>query len=178
MRDVATVRREREVELYCAAREVADLVFAELEARGGSTSPGRALWLEDRRGERVNPCHVQARSGLFLEMYYGLPSRLWTPWGVWGFAGSGMGNFSTLVGDLLPKLGAAEFRPQQTMSMGEFGPVYALTSVGGRPLPRAELRERGEFVAYEDAHRRWVEMAAEQLAADIREVNGHPGGQS
>jgi hypothetical protein len=37
--------------------------------------------VEDRINEWVNPFHNQTSQWLFLEMYYGSPSYLWTPWG-------------------------------------------------------------------------------------------------
>lgn len=41
-----------------------------------------------------NPYHDQTRSGLMLEAYYGMPSRIHTPCGGWKVLGSGCGSYN------------------------------------------------------------------------------------
>ena len=87
--------------LYEAAREVADLVHAVAAETGVS--------MDDSREDKVNPFDNQTSDGLFLEFYYSIPSRLWTPWGKWNFGGGGGGgpdSFAKLAKHVLKKLSA------------------------------------------------------------------------
>lgn len=59
------------------ARKIADIVFEYFATGASHASP----YLEDRRRETPNSFYNQTAQGFFLELYYGLPSKLWTPWG-------------------------------------------------------------------------------------------------
>lgn len=141
-------------ELYVAVRKIADMVFEYASPDVGT----KGIWLQDRRGEGVNPYYDQTESGLFLEFYYRQPSKVWTPWGYYGFSGSGSGRWDEETPKILERLGATLFRPEQNAKMGTIGPVYALHQVDGVQLPEPKLRERQNFLEYEVAKRAWENM--------------------
>lgn len=118
--------------LFCAAHRIADIIHDDRARRG--------LWMEDRRGESVNGFYNHTSSGLFLEMYYGLPSTLWTPWGKWGFGGSGIGGEEgQTLAFLVAHFGVVEHLALKVTGMGCFGPVFALYRVDDVALPTADM---------------------------------------
>lgn len=146
-------------QLFDVAHEVADFIFAQLAVRNKHRPDHDKLYMEDRRKESVNPFYNQMTQGLALEMYYGMPSRIWTPWGQWGFGGSGMGSFDAFVELLLPQLGGEVLVPLVANSMGEFGPTYGITKIGSMALPQPIVcAKRDEFMVYERARDIWQEM--------------------
>ena len=77
--------------LFCAAKHIADRVYERIANSGGSTdagAPTRSRWMQDWRHTEPNPYFAQTSSGLMLELYYGTPNTLHTPWGKWNFGGS------------------------------------------------------------------------------------------
>jgi len=142
-------------ELFAAIRKIADMAY-----EYASADVGGEPWLEDRRGERVNPYYNQTESGVFLEMYYGIPGKLWTPWGSWNCWGSGSG-YGGEYDRMLERLGAVEHTPETISTMGVFGPVYALTSVDGDPLPEAVVRDRQKFIDSKAIDAAWETMLAD-----------------
>lgn len=153
---------EEQVLVFKAARALADRVFALLAEEGGSTDPRSAhrCWLDEWRGESVNPFYSQTASGLFLEMYYSLPNKVWTPWGYWSFGGSGSGDFTIITKRLLEECGAEVFQERATSAMGVHGPVYRLQRVGDIVLPDAAVRPRADYISYEDAKAQWEALVA------------------
>lgn len=141
--------------LYCQIRAIADLVFIILTQHGGgSTAGSSSLWLEDRRKEGVNPFYFQTDHGLFLEMYYGLPSTIHTPWGIWGFGGSGSGRMEPIVNALLIALAPVSVQmPKKVNNWGEFGPIYSVKGPGLH-------RKQADYIPYEAAHVLWDEMTS------------------
>jgi len=138
----------RDFDLFVAARKIADLVHS---------YPNDQLWMLDRRNAAPNPYYKQTESGLFLEMYYGLPSRLWTPWGEWHFGGSGSGDWDPVHPVILARLGATEYQPE----MGYIGPVYAIHRVDGDiTLPDPIVRPHEQYMSYKDALAAWEQMTA------------------
>jgi hypothetical protein len=151
--------------LFCAIKGIANRVYELLAEHDGTTIAGerKSLWLQDWRSESVNPYYSQTSQGLMLELYYGTPSRLWTPWGQWGFAGSSAATgsgFEPLVAALCEELGASVFKPEVVNSMGCFGPVYALSKFEGESLPAPAMRPRDERLTYEDAKAQWESLQA------------------
>jgi hypothetical protein len=153
---------DEQVLVFKAARAFADRVYALLAEEGGSTDSraARSCWLEERRGESVNPFYSQTASGLCLEMYYGLPNKVWTPWGAWGFGGSGSGDFASITKRLLAECDAEMVQERTTNFMGVYGPVYCLKRVGDIALPAAVARPRTDFISYEDAKAQWEALVA------------------
>lgn len=140
-------------QLYLAMRAVADLVYEYASPdihRGYHMMP----WLEDRRNQGVNPYYSQTESGLFLELYYGQPGSIWTPWGKWGCWGGGSGNWREIMPEILERLGAQVFQEKKVVSMGEIGPIYAITKINDLVLPDARPRTAG-FVPYKKADEEW-----------------------
>lgn len=155
-----TTHTETDFQIYLSIRQIVDLVFTKLAKYDGTTVAGKGLsiWLEDRRSEGVNPFYGQTASGLFLELYYGLPSIIYTPWGKWGFAGGGSGFFEEFVQDLLVDLSPVSVHSSLIRTdMGEFGPVYAIKGAG-------LFRKREDFLPYETAHQIWSEMTERYTA--------------
>jgi hypothetical protein len=140
-------------QLFRLIREIADMAYDY-----ANSTTGLPLVLSDYRGESVNPFYYQTESGLFLELYYGKPSKIWTPWGSWRCWGSGEEEWGNVMSQFLQRLGAVEHQPLSRTHAGEFGPVYAITSVDGVPLPRATERAHGQYMAYEDAKAAWQSM--------------------
>lgn len=93
-----------------------------------------------------NPYYNRTSSGLYLEFYYGTPSRLWTPWGQWHICGSvtraqGVSNDEQNAG-FLARLTIEVARPLKKTEMGEFGPTYKVLALDGVPLPEpGEIEE-------------------------------------
>jgi hypothetical protein len=118
------------------------------------------LWME-RRNESPNDFYDQTTSGLFLELYYGMPSILWTPWGKYNLGGSGSGRWEIVVSKLVERLGGTLHRAQRyEPSWGEIGEVYALSKIDDLALPLALVRPRDEYMPYEEAKRSWAEIVA------------------
>ncbi len=112
----------------------------------------------------ANPYHHQTASGLYLEFYYGYPSKLWTPWGEWSFGGS----HSTPAGVIAEQVCAA-FMERLTLDLykaghqsewGYFGPYYAVQRIEGEQIevPGAVLANGPSDggMSYERAKAEWA----------------------
>jgi hypothetical protein len=139
-----------------------------------TSDPGKnldSLWMEDRRNQGPNPFYNQTKQGIFLEMYYGLPSSLWTPWGKWSIGGSGCGNFNEVNEKIFERLGAQLHIRQQDTNMGTYGPVYRLTKVDDIELPVAEVEHHSKFAEYEEVKIAWKNMEIDTQNVDIEKRN-------
>ena len=142
--------------VYAAARAIAD-IFHQTAAAYPS--------IRANRGEvqYISSSH-QTVSGLYLRLYYGAPHSLWTPWGEWRFAKiSGFHGDADLRGLLerfLGQLHVTLFQPESNTQLGTFGPVYAVLAVQGQRLPIPRLRERKQFLSYEEAASAWRQLTA------------------
>lgn len=147
---------EQDYALFVMMHSIGDMVFEYYNTSGYSEEKPT---MEDRRKEGSNPFYNQTRSGLFLEEYYGSPSKLWTPWGYWQFGGGGGGIGSALSKareNVMARLGYTVYKELENNNMGSFGPVYAITSFDGEELPNpVALSSKKEFMAYEDADKYW-----------------------
>lgn len=137
-------------ELYQTARNIADYILS---------LKTKELWMQDWRKEAPNPFNSQTQQGLFLEMYYGLPNRLWTPWGEWNFGGSGSGYWEVTHPKILQRLGAVEYQPLRHTKSREHGPVYALHEFDGVSLPEPIERQRNQYLDYEVAKKAWEALS-------------------
>ncbi|WP_433716925.1 hypothetical protein ACQP2U_43615 (plasmid) [Nocardia sp. CA-084685] len=89
----------------------------------------------------VNPFGHQTESGLYLEISYNMPSKLWTPWGYWRFAGTCavddarcerfLSRFSLRVHEQGRDI--RDIR-HPGAHLGYFGPVYAILDIEGDPV--------------------------------------------
>ena len=147
----------RDAAFYGLTRKVADTIFDLIKMDTGDPD-GYKSSMEDRRKDPANPYYNQTADGLFLEFYYGMPSSLWTPWGEWGFGGSGSGYWDNILPLILEQFGATLHQPLRNSSMGEFGPVYALHKVGDTPLPDPVELDNAAYTPYEDSHTAWEEL--------------------
>ncbi len=115
------------------------------------------IWMALRKN-RPNPFYNQTAEGLVLELYYGLPNTLWTPWGKYRIGGSGSGNWEPTVESALPRLGAICLRGERySSSEGVIGPYYTLSRVDDFDLPEAALKSHGDYTGYEETNKRWAE---------------------
>ena len=146
-----------DAKFYQLTREVANIIFTLTESETSDPN-GYRLNMEDRRNEWANPFYSQTADGLFLELYYGMPSSLWTPWGKWGFGGSGGGCWDTILPLILERFDATLHQPLRRSSMGEFGPVYALHKVGDTPLPNPIELDNAAYASYKDSRAAWEEL--------------------
>ena len=150
---------EDDCTLFRQIRQIANIVYE--YATPNQKKNNDIPWLQDRRNESVNPFYNQTSSGLFLELYYGQPGFLHTPWGKWNCWGSGSstgGDWEERLPLILKRLGAIEYLPEIQTQMGCFGPVYKLTSLDGITLPEAIVRNPEEYLPYEEANAIWKEL--------------------
>lgn len=144
---------------YTQARRVADVVFEFVSRNAGDLGDG--IWVEDRREEEVNPFYHQTHRGFFLEQYYSNPSKLWTPWGEYGFAGSGSSWDDISRKKLLERLGATIYRPQQNTNYGVVGPIYALHKIDDIELPEPVARPRSAYKEYDEIKNIWRKLTSQ-----------------
>lgn len=113
--------------------------------------------------DELNGFYGQTESGLFIEIYYGMPSRIWTPWGEWRIGGSGVGHHDHEA-FIMEKFGATVHTPKKIDRMGEHGPVYALHSVNGVALPEPIACAKGYEgrITYAEANAAWAELRADK----------------
>lgn len=107
-----------------------------------------------------NPYYNQTSTGLFLQLSYGLPSLLWTPWGGQLIRGSAW-TFGTsaddIVAAMLPRLGAELYREGLEI-FGDIGAIYSLSKVDDLQLPAAVMRDPGDYVGYDEIKRAWQDV--------------------
>ena len=104
-----------------------------------------------------NPHCNQTNRGLYLELYYGQPTKLWTPWGEWHFADA---NEHIDVNALMGRLTTSEHIAEVfKLDTGVIGPVYALLAIDGIELPEPELPTDGrQCLEYKDAKEAWERL--------------------
>ena len=126
-----------------------------------------ALDAAAHRRSGVNPYSYRTTAGLYLEFYYGSPSRVWTPGGAWHFSGGlsytedqkeiGVAAFMARVTTELHKPGRHE--KWGNVDIGFFGPVYKVLAVDGHTLepPGAVIRFSKD--GYREMRTAWAELA-------------------
>jgi hypothetical protein len=154
---VSKTRDLYDAEFYALMRKVADIILGYTTSKVGDPDRDKP-WVEDWRNETVNPFYNQTADGIYLELYYGMPSRLWTPWGKWKFIGSGSGSWENITPSLLERFGATLHLPLRTDKMGEFGPVYELHKVDDTPLPDPIRLNHTSYDSYEKLKVAWGEL--------------------
>jgi hypothetical protein len=151
-------------ERFSQTREIANIVFE--YASGNVKRAFDQIWMEDRRNEDANPFYDQTHRGFFLEGYYGQISKLHTPWGAYGFGGSGSGGgWDEATPKILERLGAIEVTPEHNTQMGTIGPVWAVHSVDGVALPDPVEKPRSQFTPYEEVKAAWGKLKREYATA-------------
>ena len=137
-------------------KTIADLAFTFYDSSWDFRSDTHNL--EDRRDQSVNPFYGQTKQGFILEVYYGIPGDIYTPLGKWNCFGSGSGYDNGELDRYLESIGAVMIQPKVITSMGEFGPLYAITKVNGVDLPYPEQRSKSDFIPYEEALKAWEDL--------------------
>ena len=99
-------------------------------------------WYSGKESERINPFWNRTIQGVGLEMYYGLPSNLWTPFGQITIFGGGSGWWK----DWLNHMGKhTTYNMHQGLivsDMGEYGPVYEIRSIGDIQIPELQVMNK------------------------------------
>jgi len=121
----------------------------------------------------VNPYYDRTQSGLFVEVYYGSASEIWTPWGRWSFRTKGISGtsreYAAVMEAFLGRVRTTVHEAQRTTRIGEYGPILAVVSVDGcEPIPPAVAgRSRTELVdpRYHETIAEWRELTAAYDAA-------------
>lgn len=153
-----------ELILHRSAVAIADIRAAAMNELGGS-------WTDAHRFDGANPYWYQTEGGLFLEFYYGSPSKVWTPWGSWMF-GTGGGSppdpwltFERILKRVDLTLHEPEmYRPEY----GAFGPIYAVLAVDGVGLPYGRVRTPAERTPYESTKDAWAHLMANYHLPPVR----------
>lgn len=124
--------------------------------------PGKSrnfLSLSDHKDSDVNPLYRQTASGLFLELNFETPNKLWTPWGEWKCWGTSTGNWKDTITPILERLRAViHLEMDESQRYGDFGPVYAITMVDGILLPPALERPRSKYLPEDVVESAWEEL--------------------
>jgi hypothetical protein len=144
-----------EQQLYDLVHSVADMAYDYASANSGGS-----LFLSDRRGEGINPLQHQTEQGLFLELYAGIPGKLWTPWGEWVCWGSGSGSWQHAMPIFLSRLGAKVHIAGPIKSRQHYGTVYAINRIDMQDLPEPVERSQDSYLKYEDVIDIWQRLSA------------------
>lgn len=100
--------------------------------------PDTALDAAGHRVGGINPYFNRTASGLYLEFYYGYPSKIWTPGGYWAMTGSthtpGGVDKDALVEPFMRRLTTFLYEPGHQSRWGHYGPVYGLLAIDGDPV--------------------------------------------
>lgn len=150
-----------DLKLYTSMRKVADIIH-EYSSKGKDDGLKPRL-CDSRETASANPFYGRTLNGLYLELYYGLPAELCTPWGRWSFCGGGSGHWHHVLPEILERFGATLHRPVEQVSGGTIGPFYALHHVDGEALPGpAELP--GQPATFKELRAAWEVMTAQYRA--------------
>lgn len=145
-------------ELFNAVMKIVNIYFEEIKKGDVDELINISPW-EDKD---VNPFYSQTDSGLFIEYYYGHPSKIWTPWGYFQMCGSvisrGDAPWEKILDSFLERLGATLFIPERQEEYGTVGPVYALHRVDDIELPEPREREKQNYLEYDTAKKAWENM--------------------
>lgn len=129
--------------------------------------PVTAIAPADYRVGGVNPYYNRTTSGLYLEFYYGYPSKVWTPGGYWTMTGSTITHAfvdkDALAAKFMARITARQTEPLQQSKWGCYGPVYAVTAIDGEPID-----EPGEVIPYATHNYREIKAEWADLAEGWR----------
>lgn len=141
---------EQQVSLMRHAKRIAEIFDEHTNESGQQASMGH-------RAGGANPFYNQTLDGLYLEMYYGGVSKLWTPWGHWHFAAAQ--PYQVDLDAFLSRLTLETHMEEQNGGMGTIGPVYAILGIEGVELPTPQLpADKCQYLEYEVAKREWERL--------------------
>ncbi len=132
-----------EYRVFCIAWGISDYIFS-LAANG----PG----LEDLREENKLATNCQTHCGLFIESGYGIFKSLWTPWGIWRFAGKSSGNWESSNKDIMRTLGLSDSRNDRP----SIGKLYSVRHFKDEWLCNARTRTTEECFTNEECNAKWL----------------------
>jgi hypothetical protein len=127
--------------------------------------PNTALEPLAHRIGGVNPYYNRTTSGLYLEFYYGYPSKIWTPGGQWAMTGStctrgDLGETAEgLVAPFMARLNTRLHEPQHQSRWGCHGPVYAILEIDGEPVEPPGDVIRFSTDGYSEMKTEWADLA-------------------
>jgi len=158
--------QDQKLQLVTAAWNISGIVFEHFTPDVRGTNRVKP-WMQDQRAGGVNPFFKQTDNGLFLEMYYGSPNKLWTPWGQWDFGGSSSHSGSQqdqAVEAIFERVEVGVYQEERVSRMGHHGPVHTVLSVDGEHLPEPSLTDAVEkeksYLPYEVAKDEWAQLCA------------------
>jgi len=100
------------------------------------------IWMEDARwNEPYLDDWSRTQQGFLLEICYGQPSMLWTPWGQWSFGGAGCGDWKPTFPKVVKRLGLTRWRPMEETDGVTRGPWYGVHKVDDLELAEPKLPE-------------------------------------
>lgn len=143
-------------QLIAQCREIAAIFDEEL--------PDTALGAAAHRRGGVNPYYNRTTSGLYLEFYYGYPSKIWTPGGYWQMTGSTITRAGVsqdeLVARFMRRIETQLYAPETHYPrVGTFGPVYAILAIDGNPIEPPGDVIRFAKDGYEQMKTEWAALA-------------------
>lgn len=148
MPDATTTR------LIAQCRKIAAIFDKEL--------PDTALGPAAHRAGGINPYYNRTTSGLYLEFYYGLPSKIWTPGGYWAMTGSTSfiaGQAERLAALVMRHLDAKLHLPMRQDRNGCYGPVFAIWAIDGELVDAPGDVIRFSKLGYHEMRAEWAELA-------------------
>jgi len=150
---------------YAAARAIKDHFFAVAKPILFDGEPKAEVT------EAVNPFWERSTQGLFVEVYYGAASEIWTPWGKWhlrrcGTAGTSR-EYAAVMDAFLARVKTTVHEARRETRMGSYGPIYAVVSVDGcEPIPPAVAgKVTMDMDVYTQDTATWAELTAAYDAA-------------
>lgn len=123
--------------------------------------PDTAIDAAGHRSGGVNPYYNRTASGLYVEFYYGYPSKVWTPGGYWAMTGStvtpGGVDKDELVAKFMARVTTVLTQSMRQTRLGCYGPVHAILAIDGEPI-----EQPGEVTPF--AKDRYCEIKTEWAA--------------
>lgn len=89
----------------------------------------------DNPHDYLNPYWNRTISGLFLEMYYGLPDKIWTPAGHVKVGNGETGRWRGFEDYLRQFVDFSVYQAEVQEKIGYIGPVYAIHAIDGVACP-------------------------------------------
>ncbi len=125
---------------------------------------GTQVW---ENTESINTFYNQIveNGGIGLEIYYGLPSRIYTPLGYIRVATcyTNISDRNKIMERLTEEYGLVTVREETYGSLGVTGPVYAITKLpwSDETLPVFEYKERADYMEHRVAKEKYFQICDE-----------------
>lgn len=112
-------------------------------------------YYSERFRDGPNPRHP-TKEGLVLEMSYGQPQDIHTPFGALRILNGGRGDWEKVFDAIKEPLGLKLLRPLERRATGEFGPYWAITQWQDLKIPMPVYRTPSERIPYETVKAVWA----------------------